>query len=106
MGKKLYIGNLSYQAGDQDLQDLFSQVGTVESASVVTDKASGQSRGFGFVEMSSDDEAQAAVEKLDGQAIRGRAIKVSEARPRTDDRRPRSDRGDRGYGGGGDRGRW
>lgn len=96
MGKKLYIGNLSYQAVQADLEELFSQVGTVASASVVSDRATGQSRGFAFVEMSSDEEAQAAIEKLDGQPIRGRAIKVNEARPRTDDRRPRFDRGDRG----------
>lgn len=109
MGKKLYVGNLSYSVNEQDLSDLFSQAGTVESATVVADKFSGQSRGFGFVEMSNDDEAQAAIEQFDGQELKGRALKISEARPRTaggggGDR----DRGGGGGGGGrrGDRRRW
>lgn len=106
MGKKLYIGNLSYQASNEDLAELFSQAGTVESASVVTDKQSGQSRGFGFVEMSTDEEAAEAVERLNGQEIRGRAIKVSEARPRVDSPRPRFDRSDRGHGPSGERRRF
>lgn len=110
MGKKLYVGNLSYSVTEQDLADLFAQAGAVESATVVADKFSGQSRGFGFVEMSSDDEAQSAIEQFDGQELKGRALKISEARPRTTgggggDR----DRGGGGGGGGGRRGdrrRW
>jgi RNA recognition motif-containing protein len=107
MGKKLYVGNLSYSVNEQDLADLFSQAGTVESATVVADKFSGQSRGFGFVEMSNDDEAQAAIEQFDGQELKGRAMKISEARPRT----AGGGGGDRGGGGGGggrrgDRRRW
>lgn len=83
MGKKLYVGNLSYNVTEQDLADLFAQAGTVESATVVSDKFSGQSRGFGFVEMSSEHEAQAAIEQFDGHELKGRAMKISEARPRT-----------------------
>lgn len=104
MGKKLYVGNLSYSVNEQDLADLFAQAGTVESATVVADKFSGQSRGFGFVEMSSDEEAQAAIEQFDGQELKGRAMKISEARPRT------AGGGGPGGGGGGgrrgDRRRW
>jgi RNA recognition motif-containing protein len=94
MGKKLYIGNLGFEVTDQDLQALFSQAGTCESATVITDKFSGQSRGFGFVEMSSNAEAQQAIQKFDGQDLKGRALKVNEARDR-DDRG-----GSRGGGGG------
>jgi len=102
MGKKLYVGNLSYSVNEQDLTDLFSQAGNVESATVVADKFSGQSRGFGFVEMSSDEEAQAAIDQFDGHELKGRALKISEARPRT------TGGGGGGGGGGrrGDRRRW
>lgn len=98
MGKKLYVGNLSYNTTDSDLQRLFEQHGTVESAQVVVDRDSGRSKGFGFVEMASDQEAQAAIAGLDGQEVDGRVLKVNEARPR-------EDRGGRGGGGGGGRGR-
>ena len=98
MGKKLYVGNLSYSTTDQVLQDLFSQCGTVESARIITDRDSGRSKGFGFVEMSSDNEAQTAISKFDGQQFEGRAMTVNEAKPQA----PRENRG--GGGGGGGRG--
>ena len=98
MGKKLYVGNLSYSTTDQILQDLFSQCGTVESARIITDRDSGRSKGFGFVEMSSDNEAQTAISKFDGQQFEGRAMTVNEAKPQA----PRENRG--GGGGGGGRG--
>jgi cold-inducible RNA-binding protein len=102
MGTKLYIGNLSYSLTDQDLSKLFSPFGEVKSARVVTDKETGRSKGFGFVEMGTDDEAQKAIEGMDGNEVQGRQLKVNEARPRPErpmhDRggdRPRSFRGDR-----------
>ena len=95
MGKKLYIGNLSYDVTSSDLQALLSPHGTVQSAEVIMDQSTGQSKGFGFVEMGSDAEAQAAIAALDGQDHGGRALKVNEARPPA----PRSGGG--GYGGGG-----
>ena len=99
MGRKLYVGNLPYSVTEQSLQDTFAQFGTVESANVITDRDTGQSKGFGFVEMSSDSEAQKAIQELDGSSLEGRAIKVNEARPKA----PRDSRG----GGGGGRGnRW
>jgi RNA recognition motif-containing protein len=91
---KLYVGNLSFQTSSEDLQELFGQAGTVESASVVEDRETGRSRGFGFVEMASDEEGKAAIEKFNGQEINGRSLNVNEARPR-------EDRGGRGGGGGG-----
>ena len=97
MGKKLFVGNLSFQTTSQDLEALFAEVGTCESASVVTDRDSGRSRGFGFVEMSSNDEAQKAIAALNGREVQGRQLNVSEAKER-------SDRGG-GGGGGGGRGR-
>ena len=97
MGKKLYIGNLSYDVSSSDLEALLSPHGTVESAEVIMDRDTGRSKGFGFVEMSSDSEAQAAISALDGQEQGGRALKVNEAKPR----QPRSGGG--GYGGGGGR---
>lgn len=105
MGKKLFVGNLPYSADDSSLQSLFSSVGTVESARVITDRETGRSKGFGFVEMSSDDEAQKAVSSLDGQDLNGRNIRVTEARPQE----PRTGGGGRGgggrgFGGGGGRG--
>lgn len=91
MGKKLYVGNLSYDVRSSDLEQMFSPHGTVESAQVIEDRGSGQSKGFGFVEMASTGEAQAAINALNGQDHSGRALTVNEARPRE----PRS-----GYGGG------
>lgn len=82
MGKKLYVGNLGYNVSNADLQQLFASHGTVQSASVVMDRETGQSKGFGFVEMSSDDEASAAISALDGRDHGGRALKVNEAKPR------------------------
>ncbi len=87
MAKKLFVGSLSYNVTDDQLQEFFAQAGTVESAKVIIDRVSGRSRGFGFVEMSSDEEAQKAVDELNGKEIDGRAIVVNEARPMGD--RPR-----------------
>ncbi len=109
MGKKLYVGSLSYDTTDASLKEAFSQAGTVESATVITDKMSGRSRGFGFVEMATDEEAQKAIETLNGQEVDGRKVTVNEARPMTDrpPRRPGgggggfSRGGGRGFGGGG-----
>jgi RNA recognition motif-containing protein len=84
MGKKLYVGNLAFEVTDRDLEALFSQAGTCESVAVITDKFSGQSRGFGFVEMSSSAEAQNAIEQFNGQDLKGRSLKVNEARDRDD----------------------
>lgn len=81
MNKKLFVGNISYNSTEQSLQELFSQVGTVESAVIITDKISGRSKGFGFVEMSSEEEAKKAIETLNEKEIDGRNITVSEARP-------------------------
>jgi RNA recognition motif-containing protein len=82
MGKKLFVGNLSFDVTTADLEALFSQVGSCTSVAVITDRATGRSRGFGFVEMSSPDEVQKAIAELDGHDLRGRPIKVSEARER------------------------
>lgn len=81
MGKKLYVGNLPFSATDQLLAETFSQCGTVESAKVITDRETGRSKGFGFVEMASDEQAAQAIQKLNGADCDGRAINVSEARP-------------------------
>ncbi len=94
MGKKLYVGNLSYEVSASDLEQLFSQHGTVESAQVIEDRATGRSKGFGFVEMSSEAEAESAISSLNGQDHGGRALTVNEAKPRES----RGDGG--GYGGG------
>lgn len=99
MGNKLYVGNLAYSVRDDSLQQAFSQFGTVSSAKVMMDRDTGRSKGFGFVEMGSDAEAQAAINGMNGQALDGRAIVVNEARPRED--RPG---GFGGGGGGGSRG--
>ena len=96
MGKKLYVGNLGYDVNDDDLSQLFGQHGTVDSASVIMDRASGRSKGFGFVEMSSNDEANAAIAALNGREHSGRELKVNEAKPREGGSRG-------GYGGGGGR---
>ena len=98
MGKKLYVGNLSYSVKAEDLSQMFAQHGQVESATVITDKLTGKSKGFGFVEMSSDQEAQAAIAALNGKEYDGRALTVNEAKPRE------SGGGRGGYGGGGGRG--
>ncbi len=107
MGNKLYVGNLAYSIRDNDLEQAFSQFGTVTSAKVMMERDTGRSKGFGFVEMGSEAEAQAAIQGLNGQQVGGRGLVVNEARPME----PRSggfgggrggDRG--GYGGGGDRG--
>ena len=82
MGNKLYVGNLAYTVRDQELNDAFSQFGSVTSAKVMMDRETGRSKGFGFVEMGSDAEAQAAINGMNGQALEGRAIVVNEARPR------------------------
>ena len=101
MGNKLYVGNLSYNIRDDDLQQAFAQYGSVASAKVMMDRDTGRSKGFGFVEMGSDPEAQAAINGMNGQALDGRAIVVNEARPREE--RPGGFGGSRGggYGGGG-----
>jgi RNA recognition motif-containing protein len=99
MGKKLYVGNLSYSTTESSLTDWFSQVGTVESARLITDRDSGRSKGFGFVEMSSDEEAEKAISEFNGKEVDGRALTVNEARPQE----PRSG-GFGGGGGGGGRG--
>ena len=97
MGKRLYCGNLSYNVASADLEELFAEFGTVQSAQVITDRESGRSKGFGFVEMGSDAEAQAAIAGLNEKEHEGRSLTVNEARPREE--RPRGG----GYGGGGDR---
>ena len=95
MGKKLYVGNLAYGVTDDSLRSIFEPHGTVQSAQVIMDRDTGRSKGFGFVEMSSDAEAQAAIAALNGQQIEGRALTVNEARPR-----PEGGGGRGGYGGG------
>jgi cold-inducible RNA-binding protein len=82
MSTKLYVGNLAFQTTNQDLQQLFGQAGTVQSASVVEDRDTGRSRGFAFVEMSSQEEATSAIEQFNGKEVGGRALKVNEAKPR------------------------
>lgn len=84
MSMKLYVGNLSFQTSSEDLQQLFGQAGTVESVSVVEDRETGRSRGFGFIEMSSSEEGKAAIEKFNGHEVGGRALNVNEAKPRED----------------------
>jgi RNA recognition motif-containing protein len=107
MGNKLYVGNLPFSTTDDSLRELFSQSGAVNSASIITDRDTGRSKGFGFVEMGSDQEAADAITKLNGTNFEGRTITVNEARPKA----PREggggghDRGGRGGGGGG-RQRW
>ncbi|MGW8185147.1 MAG: RNA recognition motif domain-containing protein [Candidatus Moraniibacteriota bacterium] len=89
MAKKLYVGNLPYALKDADLNQLFTQAGAVESAVIINDKATGRSKGFGFVEMTSDEDAQKAIEMFDAQELEGRKLTVNEARPM----QPREDRG-------------
>src|SRR5437899_3137015 len=104
MGKKLYVGNLTYGVTDSDLQRLFEAHGTVQSAQVIMDRDTGRSKGFGFVEMGSDQEAQAAIQALNGKEVEGRALTVNEARPKTEGGGGRGGYGG-GGGGGGGRGR-
>jgi RNA recognition motif-containing protein len=107
MGTKLYVGNLPFTVTSQDLSDLFSQAGEVVSANVITDRFSGQSRGFGFVEMGTDDAAQAAINQFNEYQMKGRNLRVNEAKPR-DNRGGGGGGWDRGGGGGGGGGgrRW
>lgn len=93
MSKKLYVGNLSYSVNNSELEQMFSAHGTVESAHVITDRDTGRSKGFGFVEMGSDQQAQAAINALHGKEVGGRSLTVNEARPR-------EERSDFGFGGG------
>ena len=99
MGTKLYVGNLSFNTTENELQELFSQAGTVQEVSLMQDKFTGKSRGFAFVTMGSEEDAQNAISKLNGQTVEGRALTVNEARPR--EPRPPSGGGRGGYGGGG-----
>jgi len=103
MGRKLYVGNLSYDVTDSQLEQLCAQYGTVQSAQVIMDRDTGRSKGFGFVEMGSDQEAQAAIQALSGKDHGGRALTVNEARPRTEGGGGGRG-GSGGYGGGGGRG--
>jgi RNA recognition motif-containing protein len=100
MGRKLYVGNLSYDVTDGTLEQMFAAHGTVQSAQVIMDRDTGRSKGFGFVEMGSDQEAQAAIQALNGQQVGGRSLTVNEARPK-EDRGGGGGRGRSGGGGGG-----
>src|SRR5271154_22803 len=100
MGRKLYVGNLAYSVNDGDLQQMFAAHGTVQSAQVIMDRDTGRSKGFGFVEMGTDQEAQAAITALNGKEMEGRALTVNEARPKTEGG---GRGGSGGYGGGGGR---
>lgn len=100
MSMKLYVGNLSFQTSSHELEELFGNVGTVESASVVEDRETGRSRGFGFVEMSSQEEGERAIAEFNGKEVSGRELKVNEAKPR-EDRSGGGGGGRGGYGGGG-----
>jgi len=99
MGKKIYVGNLAYGVSSSDLQQMFEEFGTVQSAQVIMDRDTGRSKGFGFVEMGSDAEAQKAIDALNGKSVDGRNLTVNEARPREGGGGGRG-----GYGGGGGRG--
>lgn len=98
---KLYVGNISFQTTNQDLNDLFGTVGTVESANVIEDRETGRSRGFGFVEMATKEEGEAAIAQLNGKEVDGRELKVNEAKAREDRSGGGGGRGRGGYGGGG-----
>ena len=100
MGNRLYVANLSYQTSESELEEIFQQCGAVSSVQIVMDRDTNRSRGFGFITMGSDAEAQAAIDKLNGQDLGGRQLRVSEARPR-EERPPQQKRS---FGGGGDRG--
>lgn len=101
MSSKLYVGNLSFSSSDQDLEDLFSQAGTVESVNIITDRDTGRSRGFGFVEMSSAEEANAAIAQFNDTEFDGRNLVVNEAKPRENRGGGGGGGGRGGYGGGG-----
>src|ERR1051325_5929579 len=101
MGKKLYIGNLPFSTTDESLQEIFAQAGSVQSAKIITDRDTGRSKGFGFVEMSTDQEAADAIREFNGASYGGRSMTAAEARPMT----PREERGS-SRGGGGGRNRW
>jgi RNA recognition motif-containing protein len=105
MGKRLYVGNLSYQVDSSELEQMFSAHGSVQSAEVVSDRMTGRSKGFGFVEMGTDEEAQKAIAALNGQQNNGRALTVNEAKPREERPRGGGGGGGGGYGGGGGGGR-
>ena len=98
MGSKLYVGNLSYHTSTQDLEELFASYGSVTSVELITDRDTGQSKGFGFVQMGSDEDAESAINGMNNKNVDGRPLTVNEAKPKTD--RPRSGGGG-GYGGGG-----
>lgn len=100
MATNLYVGNLSFDSGNADIEELFSQAGSVTSVNIIMDRETGRSRGFGFVEMGSDDAAQAAIEQFNGYELQGRTLKVNEAKPR-ESRGGGGGRG--GFGGGGGR---
>ena len=104
MAKRIYVGGLPYSTTDQDLEAMFTPSGQVNSAQVVSDRYSGQSKGFGFVEMENEADANKAINALTGTMMNGRSLTVNEAKPRED--RPRSGGGGGGYGGGGGGGRW
>src|SRR5262249_51465222 len=104
MGKRLYVGNLTYSTTDDSLRQIFEEHGAVTSAQVIMDRDTGRSKGFGFVEMSSDQEAQAAIAALNGKQVDGRALTVNEARPKTEGGGGGGGRGGYGGGGGGGRG--
>ena len=99
MSRKLYVGNLPFQTDETELQDLFAQVGPVQSVQVMRDRATGQARGFAFVEMGSDSDAQKAIAELNAHQLGGRSLTVNEARPQAE--RPRGDNRGGGFGGGG-----
>jgi RNA recognition motif-containing protein len=105
MGRKLYVGNLTYDVGDGELEQLFGAFGTVQSAQVIMDRDTGRSKGFGFVEMGSDQEAQAAITGLNGKDVGGRALTVNEARPKAEGGGRGGSGGGRGGSGGGGGGR-
>ncbi len=106
MGRKLYVGNLPYSASEQDLTEKFGASGTVESCKLITDRDTGRSKGFGFIEMATDAEAQAAIDALNGQDYDGRPMKVNEAGPQEKRSGGGGGGGRGGYGGGGGGGRW
>ncbi len=103
MAKRIYVGGLPYSATEEDLEQLFSASGVVKDATIITDRYTGQAKGFGFIEMENDDEADAAINTLNGTQMGGRTLTVNEAKPRED--RPRTGGGGGGYGGGGGGGR-
>jgi len=105
MSAKLYVGNLSFSTSNEDLHELFSQMGTVESANVVEDRETGRSRGFGFVEMASTEEAEKAIQEFNGKEINGRSLTVNEAKPRENRAGSGGGGGGRGGYGGGSGGR-